>query len=465
MSSPLPAVLAFSASDPTGGAGMQADLLTIASLGCHPLSVLTALTAQDTRGVEALHRGGARVDHAPGAHACWTTSRSPRSSSACSARRATPRPSPRSSQSIRAFRWCSIRCSPRAAAMRFRIARRCRRCASALLPLTTVLTPNSLEARRLALAAPDAELADCARALTGLGCKYVLVTGTHEPGAQVVNTLYGASGVLREDRWPRLPGEYHGSGCTLASAHRRLPRQGTGHARMPSSEAQDYTWKTLPAGFRAGPRPASARPLLRMRTMKTARPLRDHARRRGQRDALLRQGRAALEGGIAALQYRSKSRAATRERSARRSRRCAGAAACRSSSTTTSSSRSRAAPTACTWAATTATSPRRARSSAAGCSALPATTRSTAARAAVAAGADYVAFGSVFASPTKPARGARAARAVRRGAARSACRWSRSAASRWRTRRSCSRAGADALAVISDLFDAPDIAGARARLR
>src|SRR5512139_248793 len=53
-SSILPAVLAFSASDPTGGAGMQADLLTIASLGCHPLSVVTAITAQDTRGVEGL---------------------------------------------------------------------------------------------------------------------------------------------------------------------------------------------------------------------------------------------------------------------------------------------------------------------------------------------------------------------------------------------------------------------------
>src|SRR3990172_11913192 len=54
MSSPPPIVLSFAASDPTSGAGMQADLLTLASLGCHPLSVLTALTVQDTRGVESL---------------------------------------------------------------------------------------------------------------------------------------------------------------------------------------------------------------------------------------------------------------------------------------------------------------------------------------------------------------------------------------------------------------------------
>src|SRR3954466_6282590 len=49
-----PIVLAFAASDPTGGAGLQADILTIAAMGCHPLSVLTAFTVQDTSGVESL---------------------------------------------------------------------------------------------------------------------------------------------------------------------------------------------------------------------------------------------------------------------------------------------------------------------------------------------------------------------------------------------------------------------------
>jgi hydroxymethylpyrimidine/phosphomethylpyrimidine kinase len=54
MSSPIPAVLSFAASDPTAGAGMQADLLTLASLGCHPLSVITAISAQDTHGVDGM---------------------------------------------------------------------------------------------------------------------------------------------------------------------------------------------------------------------------------------------------------------------------------------------------------------------------------------------------------------------------------------------------------------------------
>src|SRR5512145_1409483 len=49
-----PVVLTFAASDPSGGAGLQADLLTLASMGCHPLSVVTALTVQDTLGVEGV---------------------------------------------------------------------------------------------------------------------------------------------------------------------------------------------------------------------------------------------------------------------------------------------------------------------------------------------------------------------------------------------------------------------------
>ncbi|HRE13646.1 MAG TPA: bifunctional hydroxymethylpyrimidine kinase/phosphomethylpyrimidine kinase, partial [Usitatibacteraceae bacterium] len=48
-----PAVLTFAATDPTSGAGLQADILTLASMGCLPLSVVTAITVQDTAGVES----------------------------------------------------------------------------------------------------------------------------------------------------------------------------------------------------------------------------------------------------------------------------------------------------------------------------------------------------------------------------------------------------------------------------
>ena len=49
-----PSVMTFAGTDPSGGAGLQADILTFASIGCHPLSVVTAITVQDTRGVDSV---------------------------------------------------------------------------------------------------------------------------------------------------------------------------------------------------------------------------------------------------------------------------------------------------------------------------------------------------------------------------------------------------------------------------
>jgi hydroxymethylpyrimidine/phosphomethylpyrimidine kinase len=120
-----------------------------------------------------------------------------------------------------------------------------------LLPHTTVATPNSIEARRLALADAEADLTQCVRALIGYGCRYALVTGTHESSAQVVNRLFGAEGLVREDAWPRLPGEYHGSGCTLASAIAAFLARGLD---VPAAvrAAQEYTWKSLQAGIAPG---------------------------------------------------------------------------------------------------------------------------------------------------------------------------------------------------------------------
>ena len=67
----------------------------------------------------------------------------------------------------------------------------------------------------------------------------------------MVNTLYDESGVVREDRWPRLPAEYHGSGCTLASALATRLAQGVEVAEA-VREAQHFTWQSLAAGFRPG---------------------------------------------------------------------------------------------------------------------------------------------------------------------------------------------------------------------
>ena len=84
-----------------------------------------------------------------------------------------------------------------------------------------------------------------------LGAEYVLITGTHEQSAQVVNTLYGDKGILRADSWERLPGSYHGSGCTLASAIAAHLAQGLDLVDA-VREAQEFTWRSLANAFRPG---------------------------------------------------------------------------------------------------------------------------------------------------------------------------------------------------------------------
>ncbi len=172
-----------------------------------------------------------------------------------------------------------------------------------LLPQTTILTPNSIEARRLAEADDDDEptLAACAERLLAMGCEYVLITGTHEPTPQVVNTLYGAGGVVRSDTWQRLPGSYHGSGCTLASAIAAMLANGL---EMPEAvrEAQDYTWQTLKTGLSAGHGPVpSGSPVLGARGARRARRRRAHdgPRARCPRQPLTTRSRAGARGRAA----------------------------------------------------------------------------------------------------------------------------------------------------------------------
>jgi hydroxymethylpyrimidine/phosphomethylpyrimidine kinase len=254
-----PIVLAFAASDPTGGAGLQADLLTIASLDCHPLSVVTALTVQDTAGVEDIlpidagwvaDQARALLEDMPVAAFKIGMLGSVETIAAIA-------------EIIADYPDIPVILDPVLASGRgdaFADEEMVEALISLLLPQTTVLTPNSLEARRLAQEADDGQeddaqrvlsLAECAHQLVNFGCEYVLVTGTHEDTPQVINTLYGSHGVVCAHRWDRLPGSYHGSGCTLASAI--AAHLASGHGLMDAiAGAQEYTWQTLAAGFRPG---------------------------------------------------------------------------------------------------------------------------------------------------------------------------------------------------------------------
>ncbi len=246
-----PIVLTFAASDPSSGAGLQADLLTCASMGCHPLSVVTAITVQDTRGVE----GVLALD------AEWVADQA----------RCLLEDMP-----VDAFKIGVLGSIESIAAIaeiiadypdvplvfdpvltsgrgdEFASEEMIDAIRELLLPHTTILTPNSIEARRLADAEDDdAPLAVCAERLIGMGAQYVLITGTHEATPEVVNTLYTKNGVVRSDTWARLPGSYHGSGCTLASAIAAMLANGLD---LPDAvrEAQDYVWQTLKSAYRPG---------------------------------------------------------------------------------------------------------------------------------------------------------------------------------------------------------------------
>jgi hydroxymethylpyrimidine/phosphomethylpyrimidine kinase len=249
-----PIVLAFSASDPSGGAGLQADILTLASLGCHPLSVITAVTVQDTVGVEEVMPLDAEwiADQARCVLEDMPVSvfkiglLGSVEIIAAIAEVVSDYPEvPLVLDPVLASgRGDELATDDIISAMR-----------ELIIPQTTVLTPNSMEARRLAQEEADENdypsLNESARRLLALGCEYVLITGTHENTPEVVNTLYSRDGVVRSDAWQRLSGSYHGSGCTLAAAIAATLANGLDVAEA-VRDAQEYTWQALSAGYRPG---------------------------------------------------------------------------------------------------------------------------------------------------------------------------------------------------------------------
>jgi hydroxymethylpyrimidine/phosphomethylpyrimidine kinase len=247
----LPAVLTFAASDPTSGAGLQADLLALASMGCYPLSVVTAITVQDTAGVESFlaidpdwvaDQARCVLEDMPVAAFKIGMLGSTEIVTVVA-------------EVVSDYPDVPLVLDPVLASGRgdeFAGEDMVRAIRELLVPQSTVVTPNIMELRRLAGEDDDdADLAECAQALLDTGCEYVLLTGTHDSTAEVVNTLYHRGGVLRADSWKRLPGSYHGSGCTLASALAANLARGMeiGDAVY---EAQDYTWHALSNGFRPG---------------------------------------------------------------------------------------------------------------------------------------------------------------------------------------------------------------------
>jgi hydroxymethylpyrimidine/phosphomethylpyrimidine kinase len=249
-----PIVLVFSATDPTSGAGLQADVLTLSALGCHPLTVITAVTAQDTTGVEGvmaidsdwvIDQARLVLEDMPVAAFKIGFLGSVENIAAIAEVVSDYPDVPLVLDPVLASgRGDELATDDMIFALR-----------ELLLPQTTILTPNSAEARRLVQEegeeVDDIPLQECAQRLLGFGCEYVLITGTHENTPEVINTLYSGEGMVRSDVWERLAGTYHGSGCTLASAIAATLASGMEMSEA-VREAQEYTWQTLSAAFRPG---------------------------------------------------------------------------------------------------------------------------------------------------------------------------------------------------------------------
>jgi len=204
-----PCVLVCAGLDPSGGAGIQADIEAISAQGAHALPLVTALTVQDNNGVQEvvpvdagllLRQAALLAETMPiGAVKIGIPGSRTNAEAIAAIVRIlrTQRPG------------LPVVLDPVLASGRGDSLSRDNALAALtpLLAVATLLVPNLPEAQALGIGAAG----------TALPCPHVLVTGGHADGADVVNRWLSTTGT-REWRWPRLRGEFHGSGCTLASS-------------------------------------------------------------------------------------------------------------------------------------------------------------------------------------------------------------------------------------------------------
>lgn len=214
--------LTIAGSDSGGGAGIQADLKTFHSLGVYGMTVITALTAQNTRGVQGIYD----VDPSFIARQFESVLSDIGCDGVKTGMLSTPGVIREVAKSIRRFRIGNLVVDPVMVAKGG--ARLLREDAVSslvedLLPLSLIVTPNAEEAAILADRAVNTveEMKDAARTIHSLGPRYVLVKGGHvDPeGTTVHDVLFGENGALEVFESKRVDARHtHGTGCTLSAA-------------------------------------------------------------------------------------------------------------------------------------------------------------------------------------------------------------------------------------------------------
>lgn len=209
-------VLVFAGLDPSGGAGIQADIQAISAAGAHPLPIITALTVQDNQHVHAVHpveptvlceqgrvliERGTRID-AVKIGIVGSASNAYAIADVIAALRRQHEDLPVILDTVLASGHGDLLTKGDAV-----------QALAPLRKLATLLTPNLPEARALC----GEDTIDRQASVLLRDTPHVLIKGGHGAGASVVNTWFCSEG-RRDWSWQRLPGEFHGSGCTLASA-------------------------------------------------------------------------------------------------------------------------------------------------------------------------------------------------------------------------------------------------------
>ena len=247
-----PSALTIAGSDSGGGAGIQADLKTFAAHRVHGLCAIAALTAQNTRGVSAVHVPDvgflrAQIDACFDDFDVVAVKLGMLATSAVidAVADALETHKPRNvvlDPVMVATSGARLLQPDALDALRSR-----------LLPLANVITPNLPEAELL-LGRPIQDhpaMLDAVRRLRDLGAPTVLLKGGHLHGSGAVVDLFADDSGVREIAHPRLPIEAHGTGCTLASAIAATIANGLSVGDA-VKDAQEYTWQTLKAAFRPG---------------------------------------------------------------------------------------------------------------------------------------------------------------------------------------------------------------------
>jgi len=249
-----PLVLSFGSSDPLGAIGIQADLGSFAAMGCHGLTVITAILSGDTTqitDIEAIEsellieQARTILEDVPVAAFKLGTIGSIENVSAIA-------------EIVSDYPEIPLIFDPFSSLIPDQgqdsediyIA-----AAELIIPQTTLLLASAVEISRLAETwrepSTDDTLTLDVQRLIESGCEYVLVTGTSTSGTEISNSLYDESGMIRHDTWNRLAGSFLGAGSTLSAGIAALVANGLD---IPDAvlEAQEFTNAALAHAQRFG---------------------------------------------------------------------------------------------------------------------------------------------------------------------------------------------------------------------